>query len=128
MRVPGQPILAYTARLYAPLALVFALSIFAVRAPGGGVGVVAGLAFSLAIVLHALVFGADASRRALPPTLALTLLALGLIAVSASAGLPGVAMAPQFMEAGAFLATTAGLALVVIVFFGRVQTLRDAGL
>lgn len=128
MRVPSQPILAYAARLYAPLALVFALSILAVRAPGDGVGVVAGMAFSLALVLHALVFGADASRRALPPALALSLLALGLIAVSASAGVPGAAMAPQLLEAGAFLTTAAALALVVIVLFGRVQALKDAGL
>lgn len=128
MRVPSQPILAHAARLYAPLALVFALSILGVRAPGDGVGILAGMAFSLAIVVHALVFGADASRRALPPALVLTLLGLGLIAVCVSAGLPGVAMAPQLAEAGAFLTTAAALALVFAVFFGRVQALKDAGL
>lgn len=128
MRVPGQPILGYAARLYAPLAGVFALSLLTVRTPGTAVGVVAGLVFSLMLMLHALVFGADASRRALPPELTLTLLALGVVSVAVSAGAPGLVLAPQVMEAGAFLATAAGVALVIIVFFGRVQTLKDAGL
>jgi multisubunit Na+/H+ antiporter MnhB subunit len=126
MKLGDQIIMAAAARLHAPLILMFALSLFVTRAPGGGVGLLAGLAFALAFVLHALVFGAAASRGAFPPTLARLILAAGVGAALAGAGAPGLDYAPRLVEGGLFAATASGAALIVSVLFGRIPTLRDA--
>jgi multisubunit Na+/H+ antiporter MnhB subunit len=123
---PGAHIVAAAAsRFGAPLITLFACLILAGGGAGSGVGFVAGLALGLVLVLHALVFGADAARAALAPALARLLLGLGVIAAVASAGLPGLRYAAQIMEAGVFIATAAGIALTIQVVFGRVPTLRD---
>jgi multisubunit Na+/H+ antiporter MnhB subunit len=105
---------------------LFALSLFVTRAPGDGVGFIAGLAFALVVALHALVFGAAATKNALPLWLARALLGLSLIAMLAGAGAPGLAMAPQLMEGALFAATAMAAGLIVVALFGRVPTLRDA--
>lgn len=123
---PGASIvLASAARLYAPLLVLFALTLVALRAPGAGVGFVAGLAFALALVLHALVFGAAASRAAFPPVFARCLLALGVIAAVIGAGVPAWPYAARLIEAGAMGATIGAAALIVSVLFGRAPTLRE---
>jgi hypothetical protein len=104
---------------------LFALALLAMRAPVDGIGFVAGLAFGLLQLLHALTFGADAARAALPAPLARVLLSLGVVALCAGAGLPGFAFAAQAIEAGAFVTMIAGGAIVVQTLFGRVPTLRD---
>ena len=43
----------------------------------------------------------------------------------AGAGLPGLLYAAQVTEAGLFLTTFGGAALVIAVLFGRAPTLRD---
>jgi multisubunit Na+/H+ antiporter MnhB subunit len=128
MKAGAHIVLGAAARFYAPLIALFALVLLADRPPGGGIGFVAGLAFGLVPVLHALVFGAAAARQALPPVLARSLLALGVIAAVAGAGLPQLGYAPQLIEGGAFCATIAASALLVQVTFGRAPTLRDAEL
>lgn len=123
---PGANIaLGPAARLYVPLILLFALSLLAARAPGAGIGFVAGLAAGLGLVVHALVFGAGAARRALPPTLMRLALVLGLMAAAAGAGAPNLRFAAQVLEGGLFAATFAGSALVLAVVVGRAPTLRD---
>lgn len=114
-----------TARLYAPLIVLFALSLLAVAPSGSGIGFVAGLAAGLALMLHALVFGAAASARAFPPWLSRVFVALGLATASVSVGVPGLAFAPRIVEAGAFLLTQGACALVIVALFGRAPTLRD---
>lgn len=114
-----------TARLYAPLIVLFALSLLAVAPSGSGIGFVAGLAASLALMLHALVFGAAASARAFPPWLSRVFVALGLATASVSVGVPGLAFAPRIVEVGAFLLTQGACALVIVALFGRAPTLRD---
>lgn len=126
MRGGTQVVVAAAARFFTPLMALFALSLLAMRAPGDGVGVIAGLAFGLVHVLHALTFGADAARAAFPMSLARLVLALGLIAVCVGAGLPGFAFAGQVIEAGAFAVTVAGVAFIVQALFGRAPTMRDA--
>lgn len=128
MKTGANIVIGAAVRLYAPLIALFALLLLLGRAPGGGVGFVAGLAFGLVLVLHALVFGAAAARAALAPAVARLLLALGVVGAVAGAGLPGVAYAPQLIEAGVFTATIAAAALVIQVTFGRAPTLRDAEL
>ena len=124
---PGAHIVVVgAARLYAPLILMFALTLLAARAPGSGVGFAMGLAFALGLVLHALVFGAAAMRAACPPVMMRLLLAAGVIAALGGAGTPGLRFSPQAVEAGLALATAAGASVVVTVLFGRAPTLRDA--
>ncbi|MGE0741095.1 MAG: MnhB domain-containing protein [Hyphomonadaceae bacterium] len=126
MKPGGHIVVADAARTYAPLIMLFGLSLFVARAPGAGVGVLAGLAFALAFVLYALVFGAHAARAALPAPLARMLLALGLSAALLGAGAPGLPYAARVMEGGAFAAVVAGASLIVVALFGRAPTLRDA--
>ncbi len=128
MKAGAQTVFGAAARLYVPLIALFALALLADRPAGGGIGFVAGLAFGLVLVLHALVFGAAAAQQAFPPVLARLFLALGVIGAVAGAGLPGLAYAPQLVEAGAFMATVSAAALLVQVTFGRAPTLRDAEL
>jgi multisubunit Na+/H+ antiporter MnhB subunit len=119
-------VVAAAARLYAPLIVLFAFSVLATRAPGDGVGFLAGLAFALAHALHALVAGAAAARRALPPMAARLALAGGVAAALLGAGAPAWRYAAQIIEAGVFLTTAAAAALIVSTLFGRLPTLRDA--
>jgi multicomponent Na+:H+ antiporter subunit B len=128
MKVGGHIVLAAAARFYTPLIVLFSALVLFGAAPGSGVGFVAGLAFGLALVLHALVFGAPAARAALPAPVARLMLALGVATAIAVAGLQGFAYAPQFGEAGLFVATAAASAIVVQVVFGRAPTLRDEDL
>jgi hypothetical protein len=119
--------LAAAARFYAPLIVLFALALLLARPAGSGVGFVSGLVFLLGVIVHTLVFGAAASRAAMPAMLMRVLVASGLVMAAAGAGLPGVLFARELVEAGAFVVTAAGGALMVLVLFGRAPTMRDAG-
>ena len=58
---PGEHLaLRMATKLYTPLALLFAVALLALRDAGVGVGFVGALAFSFALALHVLVFGAAA--------------------------------------------------------------------
>lgn len=122
----AQVVIAAAARFFTPLMALFAFVLLLTRAPGGGIGFVAGLAFGLLQILHALTFGADAARAAFPIFVARFVLAMGLIGVCVGAGVPGFAFAGQVIEAGVFAITIAGAAFVVQTLFGRAPTLRDA--
>lgn len=122
---PSHLSLLAAVRLYAPLIVLLALTMLVLRAPGGGVGFVAGIVIAMALVAHALVFGAAEARRSFPPFAARLVLAGGLIAVVASTLGAGGAFAARIGEAGSLLVTIAGLHLVFTVLFGRAPTLRD---
>ncbi|MGD9967004.1 MAG: MnhB domain-containing protein [Hyphomonadaceae bacterium] len=123
---PGAHVVAAAAtRLYTPLITLFALFLLIAAAPGSGAGFVAGLAFGLALLLHALVFGAAEARAAIPAPLPRLLLAGGAILALVSAGLNGFVYATQLIEAGIFAATIGAGAIVIQVVFGRAPTLRD---
>lgn len=128
MKGGAQAVVAAAARFFTPLMALFAFALLAERAPGDGVGFVAGLAFGLLQMLHALTFGAEAARAAFPTPLARLALALGVIAICMGAGLPGFVFAAQVIEAGAFAVTVSGASIIVQVLFGRAPTLRDAEL
>jgi multisubunit Na+/H+ antiporter MnhB subunit len=125
MRAGPHVVLRAAAKLHTPLIVLFAFSLLAVRAPGDGVGFIAGLGFALALVLHVIVFGAAGARAAFPTPLARVFLALGVIAALFGAGAPNFQYARQIVEAGLFLATVSALALVIAVLAGRAPTLRD---
>jgi multisubunit Na+/H+ antiporter MnhB subunit len=119
MKPGAYEVLAGAARLHAPLLLLLAGTLFVSRAPGSGVGFLAGLLFGLALALHALVFGANASRTAFPPWLARAALAVGVLMTLAPAP-------TQLSEAGLFAATSAALSLILASVFARAPTLSDA--
>ncbi len=118
-------VLGASARWFIPISAVFALVLLANGAPGDGVGMRAGLAFSLAMAVHALVFGVAAANSALPAVAARWLLALGVGAVSFAAASPDSRLRGQIMEAGLFVAVIAATALVLTILIGRAPTLRD---
>lgn len=127
MKPGAQIVISAAARLYAPVIALFALTILAGHPPGAGVGLIAGAAFALAVVLHALVFGAGASRAAFPPAALRLVMVAGVVAAVAGAGAPGWTYAARLVEGGLFAATAAAAALAVQVLFGRASMLRDAG-
>lgn len=117
------PVLASAARAFAPVIVLLALSLFVARAPGAGVGLAAGIVFGLAAMLHALTFGANAARVALPPPIMRACLALGAI-IAVLAPLSG-GQAVRVAEGAVFVASAAALVLVTQACFGRASTLRD---
>lgn len=125
MKPGSDAIVVAAARFFAPLMALFALTLLTGRLAGDGVGFVAGMAFGLLLMLHALTFGAVAARSAFPTMPARLVLAIGIGGICAGAGLPGWIYAAQLIEAGAFLCTVAAAALVLQVVFGRASTLRD---
>jgi multicomponent Na+:H+ antiporter subunit B len=125
MKEGAHIVLAAAARFYTPLIVLFALTLLAMRPAGDGVGLIAGLAFVLALIVHALVFGAGAARAAASPLLMRLILALGLAAAAIGAAAPRMLFARELAEAGLFALTAAGGALVIAVLFGRAPTMRD---
>lgn len=126
MKAGADVVLIAAVRLFAPPIVLLAASLFVWRVAGDGVGVLAGITLALLLVLHALVFGAEAARSAFPPLAARLALFFGVVAALAGAGLPGWRYAPQTIEAGLFLCTIGAAALAVAAIFGRAPTLRDA--
>jgi multisubunit Na+/H+ antiporter MnhB subunit len=123
---PGAHIaLAAAARFYTPLIALFALTLLIAGNVGAGIGLVAGFAFVLALLMHVLVFGDAAARASAPPFLTRFVLALGLAAAVAGASLPRFLFAPQMLEGGLFAATAAGGVLILTVLVGRAPTMRD---
>jgi hypothetical protein len=125
MKEGAHTVLAAAARFYTPLIALFALTLLAARPAGGGVGFVAGLAFLLALIVHALVFGAGAARAAAPPLLMRGIVALGFLATTFGSAASHAPFARELVEAGLFGLTAAGGALVIAVVFGRAPTMRD---
>lgn len=121
----GAHIIASAARAYGPIIALVALSLLALWPASSGVGFVAGLMFALSLALHALVFGAEASRRAFPMVAWRLLAAGGLILACVGVGAPRLAVAPMLIEGGLFALTAAMGALTIAVLFGRAPTLRD---
>lgn len=125
MKTPSHIVLRASAKLFTPVMALFALSLLAMRAPGAGIGLLAGLALAMALVLHTIVFGAAATRAAIPGLFLRAGLALGLAASVAAAGLPGWPYAAHASEAGLFLVTSSAVGLALGALAGRAPTLRD---
>ncbi len=125
MRSGTHIVLAAAVRFYAPLIVLFAAMLLAMRPAGSGVGFIAGLGFILVVILHALLAGVDATRKATPGWAMRLLAALGAAGCVVAAVTPDLMFAHHFTEAGLFLLTSAGGALVVAVLFGRAPTMRE---
>lgn len=113
------------ARAYTPLIALFAALLLATYPAGSGVGLIAAFAFAALHALHMIVFGAAASRAALPPMMSRALIVIGLLLCLAAMSSPLWRYAAQVGEAGLFLVGASGLALVLNVLVGRVPSLRD---
>ncbi len=125
MTPSGHVALPAAARFYTPLIALFAATLL-LRAPAGaGIGLTAGLAFVLALLLHVLVFGAAAARAAAPPLICRLLLALGLSFALTGTLSPSFGNASQLTEGGLFIVTAASGALILTVLIGRAPTMRD---
>ncbi|MFZ2029337.1 MAG: hypothetical protein WAU68_03430 [Vitreimonas sp.] len=119
-------IIAVAARWITPLAALFAFTLLANWPAGAGVGLVAGWALALAVVLNALIFGVRSVLMVAPPFVLRALLMLAVILGFAGVGLPNLAWSSQLVEFGAFLATAAGASLIALAIMGRAGALRDA--
>lgn len=119
------PLAIAAARLYAPLLVLFGFVLLSTWPAGAGSGLFAGLAFGLAVALHALVFGSVASQRAFPPVLMRAALVFGVCAAAFGVGFSRSAYAALVAEGGVFAITGAGVALVVATLFGRAPTMRE---
>ena len=125
MRAAAHLVLSSALRFYAPLLVLFAFSLLASWPVNSGVGFVAGAAIGMLLVLHMLVFGADAFRAAFPPAIARLFAALGAVVAFVAAALPGGTGAAQAMEGALCVTTIGALALALTVLAGRAPTLRD---
>jgi hypothetical protein len=125
MKDAAHTVLAAAARFYTPLIVLLALTMLVVRPAGAGVGLLAGFCLVIALIVHALVFGASATRAATPFFVTRLLMALGLAAATVAATVPGAVFARELIETGLFAVTAAGGALVIAVLFGRAPTMRD---
>lgn len=115
---------AAAARFYTPLMLLFAATLYT-ASPGAGWS--AGLAASMAILLHALVFGGRAASVAFPPWAArLTIVAGAAAAFVGDVG-RSAAWGRTLAEAGLFCVVAAGASLITLALFGRAQMLRQPG-
>jgi hypothetical protein len=113
------------ARAYTPLIALFAALLLATYPAGSGVGLFAGLVFSALHALHMIVYGAAASRRALPSIVSRGLVAVGLFLCLGAIGAAAWPYAARMGEAGLFLVTASGSALLMNVLVGRAPSLRD---
>lgn len=125
MREGAHTVLSSASRFYMPLIALFALTLLVTRPAGGGVGLVAGFAFLLALIAHGIVFGASAVRAAAPPWLMRLFAAAGLAAAAFGAAEPRFVLEREFVEGGLFVLTAAGGALIVTALFGRAPAMRD---
>lgn len=118
-------VLGASARWLIPIGAVFALVLLANGSPGDGAGMRAGLAFSMAIAVHALVFGVEAAKSVLPLWAARGTLGIGVAVVSFAAASPQHGVKSQVMEVGLFAVVVASTALVIAILIGRAPMLRE---
>lgn len=99
---------------------------FGVTASGQpGAGLAGGLLLVAALILHGLVLGAAASRRAAPLFAWRFAGALALVSLIGAACAPDWICAPWLAEAGVAAATLAGGALAFNALAARAPTMRD---
>jgi|CXWL01.1.fsa_nt_gi hypothetical protein len=119
-------VVAASARVAIPLIALLALGMLASEPSGDGVGFRAGLALAFVIVIHTLVFGAQAGQRAFAIHVARALLAGGVLAVLVGGGSPHWRLSAHLVEGGLCAATVSGASILLGVLVGRAPTLRDA--
>lgn len=94
-------ILRTATKLLIPFILLFALYVQFHGDYGPGGGFQAGVIFASGIILHALIFDLDHTRRAFPPSLTRPLIALGVL-IYAGVGVASLLMGGNYLDYGAF--------------------------
>ena len=92
-------ILRVVAKLMVPYILLFALYVQFHGDFGPGGGFQAGVIFGAGVILYALIFGLEAARRAAPPALVETLVALGIL-LYLGVGFAALLRGGRFLEYG----------------------------
>ncbi len=90
-------ILRVVTKLVVPPILIFALYVQFHGEYSAGGGFQAGVLFASAVILYALVFGLQAARRAMPPTLLRVMAALGVLTF-AGTGVATMLMGGNFLD------------------------------
>jgi len=91
------PILRITAKLLIPLIILFALYVQFHGDFGPGGGFQAGVIFSAALILYALVFGLDAAEQIIPPRI-LRILASAGVVLYASVGIVPLFLGANYLD------------------------------
>ncbi|RLA36290.1 MAG: Na(+)/H(+) antiporter subunit B [Gammaproteobacteria bacterium] len=99
-------VLRVVAKLIIPLILLFALYVQFHGDYGPGGGFQAGVIFSAALILYALVFGLDSAQRAVPTTAVRVLMALGVL-LYGGVGITSMLLGGNFLEYDVFAAEPA---------------------
>ena len=117
--------LAATARLASALAAMLALLLLATWPAGSGVGLVAGATAAMGLLMHLLMFGVRASRRAAPLWVLQALVLVGVGAATAG-GLPGLRhVSNVLLEAGLFAIVVGGSGWAFVAIAARAPTLGE---
>ena len=90
-------ILRVVGKLLIPFILLFALYVLFHGDFGPGGGLQAGVAFATGIVFHALIFGLDNTRKAVPDGLVEAMLAAGVL-LYAGVGVAGLLLGGNFLD------------------------------
>lgn len=92
-----KPVLRVISKLLIPPILLFALYVQFHGDYGPGGGFQAGVIFASAFILHALIFGVEATRKVVPPRLTRFLLAAGVL-LYAGTGAAAVFLGANFLD------------------------------
>jgi len=96
-------VLRVVAKLIIPLILLFALYVQFHGDYGPGGGFQAGVIFSAALILYALVFGLDSAQRAIPAAAVRALMALGVL-LYGGVGITSMLLGGNFLDYDVFAA------------------------
>ncbi|MDH5599666.1 MAG: Na(+)/H(+) antiporter subunit B [Gammaproteobacteria bacterium] len=97
-------ILRVVSKFLIPLIFLFALYVQFHGDFGPGGGFQAGVIFSAAIILYALVFGVDSAKQVIPPSILLFLASLGVL-IYAGTGVASLMMGGNYLEYGVLAST-----------------------
>lgn len=101
MRVREKIVLRVSSKILTPFILLFALYVQLHGDYGPGGGFQAGVIFAAGLILHGLIFGLTALRRAVPPLLVETGIALGAL-LYGGVGVVSMLMGGEFLAYGSF--------------------------
>lgn len=96
----GHTVLRVVTRLMVPYILLYALYVQFHGDFGPGGGFQAGVIFSAAVILYALVFDLETARRAVPPRAVYTLIPIGLL-IYVGTGIWAMFQGGEFLDYGA---------------------------
>ena len=135
------PILRIVAKLLIPLIILFALYVQFHGDFGPGGGFQAGVIFSAALILYALVFGLDAAEKIIPPKILRIIASAGLVlyagvgfvtlflganyfdySVLGSTQISGQHLGILLVELGVGMTVTAVMLIIFFAFAGRGRT------